>query len=161
MNIACGSTQNAESIKRFLVIKPLTINKKINIINSLSCWSVKSFKFLCKFKACQKLELAGRIGDFGNFLNGFASSPRVLRWSRILNECNLSWKTIVKCYILYEVCMTKTAPHSTLSPQTWCIKKYKRLVWTHPDLLARICEVNLSNAKNSTWFVFQEFVFQA
>ena len=24
---------------------------------------------------------AGRIGDFGNFLNGFAKSPRVLRWS--------------------------------------------------------------------------------
>ena len=24
---------------------------------------------------------AGRIGDFGNFLNDFAKSPRVLRWS--------------------------------------------------------------------------------
>ena len=32
-----------------------------------------SFKFLCKFSACQKLEPAGRIGDFGNFLNGFAN----------------------------------------------------------------------------------------
>ena len=114
-----------------------------------------SFKFLCKFSACLKLESAGRIGDFGNFLNGFAESPRVLRWSWILNECNLSWK-IVKYCILYEVCMIKTAPHRTLSPQTWCIKKYKRLVCTHPDLLARICNVNLSNAKNSTWFVFQQ-----
>ena len=28
-----------------------------------------SFKFLCKFSACQKLEPAGRTGDFGNFLN--------------------------------------------------------------------------------------------
>ena len=45
-----------------------------------------SSKFLCKFSACQKLEPAGRIGDFGNFLNGFATSPRVLRWSRILNK---------------------------------------------------------------------------
>ena len=80
-------------------------------------------------------------------------------WSKILNECNyLSWK-IVKYCILYEVCMIKTAPHSTLSPKTWCIKKYKRLVCTHPDLLARICKVNLLDAKNLTWFVFQEFVF--
>ena len=68
-------------------------------------------------------------------------SPRVLRWSWILNECNLSWK-IVKYCILYEVCMMKTAPHSTLSPQMWCIKKNnERLVCTHPDLLARICKL--------------------
>ena len=38
-------------------------------------------------------------------------------------------------------------------------KNYKRLVYTSPDLLARFCKVNLSNAKNSAWFVFQEFVF--
>ena len=38
-----------------------------------------SFKiFPCKFDACQKLEPAGPIGDFGNFLNGFAKRPRVL-----------------------------------------------------------------------------------
>ena len=39
--------------------------------------------------------------------------------------------------------MIKTAPHSTLSPQTWCIKKKKKkaLVCTHPDLLARICKL--------------------
>ena len=37
--------------------------------------------------------------------------------------------------------MIKTAPHSTLSPQMWCIKKAKRLVCTHPDLLARICKL--------------------
>ena len=37
-------------------------------------------------------------------------------------------------------------------------KKYKRLVYTLPDLLATICKVNLSN---SEWFVFQEFVFEA
>ena len=32
--------------------------------------------------------------------------------------------------------MIETAPHSTLSPQMWCIKKKnnKRLVCTHPDL---------------------------
>ena len=32
-----------------------------------------TLKFLRKFGACQKLEPAGRIGDFGNFLNGFAN----------------------------------------------------------------------------------------
>ena len=41
--------------------------------------------------------------------------------------------------------MIKTAPHSTLSDVMY--KKYKRLVCTHPDLLARFCKVNLSNAK--------------
>ena len=37
--------------------------------------------------------------------------------------------------------MVKTAPHSILSPQMRCIKKLKRLVCTHPDLLARICKL--------------------
>ena len=38
--------------------------------------------------------------------------------------------------------MIKTAPHSTLSPQMWCIKKKnKTLACTHPDLLARICKL--------------------
>ena len=46
-----------------------TINKKIDSINSLSRWRVTLLKFLRKFGACQKLEPAGRIGDFGNFLN--------------------------------------------------------------------------------------------
>ena len=35
----------------------------------------------------------------------------------------------------------KTAPHSTLSPQMWSIKNNKRLVSTHPDLLAKICKL--------------------
>ena len=34
-------------------------------------------------------------------------------------------------------------------------KCYKRLVYTHPDLLARFCKVNLSNAKKLAWFFFQ------
>ena len=50
-----------------------TINKKIDSINSLSRGSVTLLKFLRKFGACQKLEPAGRIGDFGHFLNGFAN----------------------------------------------------------------------------------------
>ena len=121
MNIACRNTQNAARIKRFLrlhiVIKPL--NKKINTINSLLCWSVTLLMFI---QTLHSLQLAGRyIGDFGNFFSGFAKSPRVLRSSWILNECNLYCK-IVKYCILSEVCMIKTVPHSTVSPQMWCIK---------------------------------------
>ena len=33
-------------------------------------------------------------------------------------------------------------------------KWYERLVYTHPDLLARFCKVNLSNAKNSCLILF-------
>ena len=97
-----------------------TIKEKVNTINSLLCWSV-TLNVHWKFGACQKWEPAGRIDDFGNFLNGFAKSPRVLRWFWILNECNFSWK-IVKYCILSEICMIKTAPHITVSPQLWCIK---------------------------------------
>ena len=107
--IACRSTQNAARIKRFLrlyiVIKAL--NKKINIINSLLCWSVTLLMFIqtidhnshCKFGACQKLwEPAGRIGDFGNFLNGFAKSPRLI-------VLNIDWVQFVleNCEILHSM----------------------------------------------------------
>ena len=70
-------------------------------------------------------------------------SPRVLRWSWILNECNLSCKQKKNGEILHFVRgMIKTAPHSNLSPQMWYIKNNnKRLVCTHPDLLARICKL--------------------
>ena len=40
--------------------------------------------------------------------------------------------------------MIKTVPYSTVSP---LYKWFKRLVYTHPDLLARFCKVHLSNAK--------------
>ena len=33
-------------------------------------------------------------------------------------------------------------------------KKYKRLLYTPPDLLARFCKVNLSNTKNLACFFF-------
>ena len=72
-------------------------------------------------------------------------SPRVLRWSWILNECNLSWK-IVKYRISYEVCMIKTAPHSTLSPQMWCIKKIIKDWFARTQIYWQEF-VNLSNEK--------------
>ena len=61
---------------------------------------------------------------FWKIFEGFAKSPHVLRSSWILNECNWYWK-IVKYCILSEVCMIKTAPHSIVSPQMWCLKGMK------------------------------------
>ena len=54
----------------------------------------------CKFGARQKWEPAGRIGDFGNFLNGFAKSPRLI-------VLNIDWvefvSKIVKYFILSQL----------------------------------------------------------
>ena len=105
---------NAGRIKRFWRLHI--------VINSLLCWSVTLLVFI---QTLHSLQLAGRyIGDFGNFFSGFAKSPRVLRSSWILNECNLYFK-IVKYCILSEVCMIKTGPHSNVLPQMWCIKSIK------------------------------------
>ena len=56
--------------------------------------------YIYKFGACQKWEPAGRINDFGNFLNGFAKSPRVLR-----TVLNIEWVQFVlkNCEILHFV----------------------------------------------------------
>ena len=86
----------------------------------------------CKFGASQKWESAGRIGDFEFFFNGFAESPRVLRSFWMLNQYNLYCKIVNYC-ILSEVCTIKTAPHSTGSPQIWCIKSIKSW-FTRPQI---------------------------
>ena len=67
---------------------------------------------------------AGRIGYFGIFFSGFTKKPT--RVSIVLNIewVNLYFK-IMKYCILAEVCMIKTAPHSTVSPQLWCVKSIK------------------------------------
>ena len=89
---------------------------------------------------------AGRIGDFGNFFSGFAKS------------LNIEWVQFVfqNCEILRSV----RGLHDKNSASYYCFtsdvmyKWCKRLVYTHPDLLARFCKVNLSNAKNLVWFFF-------
>ena len=116
INIACRSTQNAARIKRFLrlhiVIKPL--NKKNKHNKFFIMLKRNSFNVHWKFGACQKREPAGRIGDFGNFLNGLAKSPCMLRW---FSGSEYWMSAIVKYCILSEVFMTiKKGPHSTVSP---------------------------------------------
>ena len=104
----------------------------------------------CKFGARQMWEPAGRIGDFGNFftVNVFAKSP----WLIVLN---IDWVQFVSknCEILHSVRDLYDKQYCFTSDVMY--KKYKRLVYTPPDLLARFCKVNLSKAKNSACFVFQ------
>ena len=71
-----------------------------------------------------KIKPAGRIGDFGNFLNGLAKSLRVLR-----TVLNIEWmqfflknfEILHFAWGLYD----KNTPHITVSPQMWCIKSMK------------------------------------
>ena len=129
MNIACRSTQNAARIKRFLrlhiVIKPL--NKKINIINYLLCWSVTLLIFtanlvLVKSENWLAISVILEIS--------WTVSLKAHNWlSWISTECNCSWNIVKNC-ILSEVCTI----NSTVSPQMWCVKSIKGW-FVHP----RIC----------------------
>ena len=90
------------------------------------------------------------LGDFGNVCNCLAKSSRVLR-SIVLN---IEWVHFVlqNCEILHSVVRGLNDKNSA---SYYCFtsdvmyKWYIRLVYTHPDFLARFCTVNLWNAKNS------------
>ena len=58
--------------------------------------------------------------------------------------------------VLYD---KKTASQSAVYLPNVIYKKYKRLVYTPPDLLARFCKVNLSNTKRAIFFLFYFFNF--
>ena len=138
MNIACRSTQNAARIKRFLrlhiFIKPL--NKKNKRSKFFIMLKRNSFNVHWKFGACQKWEPANRIGDFGNFLNGFAKSPRVRR-----TVLNIEWRQFVlkNCEILHFVwsLYDKNSASYYFFTGDVMYKKYEMLVYTQPDLLAK------------------------
>ena len=66
--------------------------------NSINVHSNTWHSSHCKFGACQKWEPAGRIGDFGNFLNGFAKSPRLI----VLNIDRVQF-VLKNCEILHSV----------------------------------------------------------
>ena len=94
------------------------------------------------------------MGDFGSFLNGFAKSPRFvvlnIDWVQfVLKNCEIP-------YILSEVCMINRYCFTS----DVMYKKYKRLVYTPSDLLARICKVNLSNAKKFGLICFPRICFR-
>ena len=87
------------------------------------------------FRGCQKWEPAGRIGDFEIFFNDFAKSPRVLPSSWIFNEWNLYCKN---CEILQSVrgLYDKNSAWKYCFTSDVMYKKYKRMVYMPPDLLA-------------------------
>ena len=82
------------------------------------------------FGGCKKWEPAGRTGDFENFFNDFAKSPRVLPWSWIFVLQN--WEILHSVPGLYD----KTSASKYCFTSDVMHKKYKRLVYTPPDLLA-------------------------
>ena len=83
---------------------------------------------------------------------GFAKSPRLI----VLNIDRVQF-VLKNCEILHSV----RGLYDKYSASWYCFtsdvmyKKYKRLVYRSPDLLARFCKVSLSKAKNWAWFVFQ------
>ena len=103
----------------------------------------------CKFGAHQKWEPAGRIGDFENFLNSFVKTPRLI----VLN-IDLVQFVLKNCKMLHSVW--------GLYDKKYCFTSdvmYKKLVYTPSDLLARICKVNLSNAKKGRPDLFSKNLF--
>ena len=75
---------------------------------------------------------------FWNFFSGFAEGPRLFPLSWILHECNLYFK----------LWNTTFCPGSVWKKQRVLVLFHLRSdVYTSPDLLARFCKANLSNAK--------------
>ena len=89
VNIACRSTQNAGRIKRFWRLHIDIKNKHNKLFIMLERNSINAHSKTRPQLTLQKWESAGRIGNFGNFLDGLAKSQRVLRSSWIVNEYNL------------------------------------------------------------------------
>ena len=93
-------------------------------------------------------EPTGRIGFFfWNFLNGFAKRQRLIVLN--IDGVQLFWKTVKYC-ILSEVCMINTAPHSTVSPQMWCIKSIKGW-FTHLQICSQKIQPDLFSRPNLLW----------
>ena len=123
--------------------------------------------FFCVFSQSESICNLHSCYKFALVLHIFAL---VLQKSCTPFSANQNW-VIFSCVLLVlqncEILHSVRGLYDENSTSWYCFtsdvmyKWYKRLVYTHPDLLARFCKVNLSNAKNSAWFVFQEFVFHA
>ena len=91
----------------------------------------------CKFGACQNWEPAGRISDFGNFLNGFAKSPLLpciphrsrLFWLKSPDIMEFSsWKIFIMWSILYNLLCKGSACFVCLA-KFWKTAVCPRSVW--------------------------------
>ena len=130
------------------------------IINSWLCWSVSLLKFIqtldhtltARTRNENRLAVWVILEIFWNLERfQFAESPRLI-------VLNIDWVQFVlkNCeipYILSEVCMINRYCFTS----DVMYKKYKRLV---SDLLARICKVNLSNAKKFGLICFPRICFR-
>ena len=119
-----GVNSNCLAYKTLFKITHRCKTLKINLINSLLCWSVTLLMFsanLALFKSENRLAVL--------ILILVSVSLKAKDWSSwILTECTLSYK-IVKYCILSEVCMLI----STVSPQMGCIKSIRGW-FTHPQI---------------------------
>ena len=84
------------------------------------------------------------------FSTVYGKSPLVLRLSWIAICIAILWR----CILLSEVCMIKTVPHSTVSPQMWCINDIKGWFTRTQICWQDFSKINLSNAKNSAGIFF-------
>ena len=133
MNIACRSSQNAALIKRFwrlhIVIKPFML-KRITLLILIQTLD---------FGACQKWEPARCMGDFDFwFFNGFANAcfDRPEYWMSAICIakffcCEILHSSPNEVRGLYD----KNSASWYYFTSDVMYKKYKRLVYTSPDLL--------------------------
>ena len=84
------------------------------------------------FGACQKWEPAIRIGDFGFFFKAHVCFDHPEYCMSAICFAKL-WNTAY----CTEVCMIKTAPHGTVSPQMWSRKSIKGW-FTRPQTCWRV-----------------------
>ena len=85
----------------------------------------------CKFGARQKWEPAGRIGDSGNFLNGFAKIPRLI-------VLNIDWVPIV---------LNKKTPEGAYAGCIDVRKNYRYVGW---QWKVEYCMQQIGNLRSST-----------
>ena len=103
---------------------------------------------------CQKWEPAGRFGDFENFFNDFAKSPRVLPSSWIFKWVKFVLQNSEILHSLRGLYDKFSASKYRLTSDVM-YKKYQRLFYT-----PQICwQVNLSNAKKIRPDLFSKNLF--
>ena len=92
-------------------------------------------------------------------------SKQGIRWPVSLDRIAGSGVDPSRSTIFWKLSADEVLVFKWLQAQVWFFKfiyftsdvmykLYKRLVYTHPDLLARFCKINLSNAKNSAGIFF-------
>ena len=122
------------------------------IINSLFCWSVSPLKFIQTLDHTDSSHYTkneNRLAVWVILEIFWTVSLKAHDWSIdwILKNCEMPYS--VRGLYDKKCCFTSDVMY----------KKYKKLVYTPSDLLARICKVNLSNAKKMRTDLFTKNLF--